>query len=175
LNTVTIRKVKLNGAVMTFDAQFVDEDEHGMWLFTPQAGPVHNRVGDEEFFKPMGNGTEPGFLWLMPRDEFWFGAFWSRPNWEHVDIVNIDACTPPTLVDGIWTWTDLELDICRNRAGKVWVEDEDEFEESIALGLIDEPTQRAARAITDAMVERLTAFDPPFDDTGWRRYRELTG
>jgi len=175
MEPVTIRKVKLNGVTMTFEARFVDEDEHGMWLFTPQGGPVDYRDGEERLVKTMGQGTEPGFLWLMPRDEFWFGAFWSRPDWEHEEIIVIDACTPPTLIDGIWTWTDLELDICRNRAGKVWVEDEDEFEESIALGLIDEPTQRAARAITDAMVERLTAFDPPFDDTGWRRYRELTG
>src|SRR5262249_49726213 len=111
---------------------------------------------------------------LMPRDEWWFGAFWSRPDWEHVDIVNIDACTPPTLVDGIWTWTDLELDICRNHAGEVWVEDEDEFDESIALGFIDDVAQKAARDIPAEMVRRLTAHTAPFDDTGWRRYRGLT-
>jgi hypothetical protein len=170
---VTIRKVKLNGTIHTWEARLIDEDAHGMWLFTPQAGPVHNVVDGEEFYKPMGLGTEPGFLWLMPRDEWWFGAWWTRPNWEHVAIVNLDACTPPALIDDIWTWTDLELDICRNHAGEVWVEDEDEFDESIALGLIDEPTQQAARAVTDDMVRRLTERVPPFDDTGWRRYHDL--
>jgi hypothetical protein len=169
METVRVRKIKLTGAVLTWDATVLDEDEHGMWLFTPQAGPVHNVVDGVEFYKPMGLGTEPGFVWLMPRDEWWFGAWWTRPDLEQLSI---DACTPPTLVDGVWTWTDLELDICRNHTGNVWVEDEDEFAESIRLGLIDEASQAAARAVTRDMVRRLTERVPPFDDTGWTRYRE---
>ncbi|HUR77793.1 MAG TPA: DUF402 domain-containing protein [Acidimicrobiales bacterium] len=167
----TVRKIKLSGAVLTWRAYSVAEDEHGRWTFTSPGTLVHNAKNGEVSYAAMGKGTEPGFLWLMPRDEWWFGGWWTRPD---RDQISIDACTPPTLLNGIWTWTDLELDIGRNdRAGDlggVWVEDEDEFEESIALGLIDEPSQRAALDVTSEMVRRLTERVAPFDDFGWKRY-----
>lgn len=165
METLGIRKIKLNGVVLTWSAHVLCEDDHGLWTFSATGTQVHNRKADNEWFGTMGVGTEPGFVWLIPHDEWFFGAWWRRPDYSQVSV---DACTIPALVDRLWTWTDLELDICRNDRGEVWVEDEDEFDESLALGLIDMDAESEARSITDQMVRRLSQQAAPFDDTGWR-------
>lgn len=166
---MTIRKIKLNGIVLTWSADVVETDDSGLWLFTPTGAPVDNRRGDEQWTGHMGIGVEPGFLWHMPTDGgWWFGAWWTRPDRRQIAI---DACTPPTLIDGVWTWTDLELDVCRDDLdGSVWVEDEDEFEDSIKAGWIDADQEREARAVTRDMEQRLRDRSEPFGDEGWRRY-----
>ena len=164
-----IRKIKLSGTVLTWSAYFLAEDEFGRWSFTPPGSTVHNRKGDEEWTATIGVGTEAGFLWLMPRDEWFYAGWWRRPDWEQLAV---DACTIPSLTDGLWTWTDLELDVCRDATGKVWVEDEDEFDESLAAGFIDTASEAAARNVTDTIVTRLTDRIAPFDGTGWARHDE---
>jgi hypothetical protein len=170
VEVAVVRKIKRPDATMTFAAHVVHDDEHGLWMFTPRGSLVHNVKDGASFHKPMGQGTEPGFLWLMPRDEWWYAGWWTRPDREQTAV---DACTIPTLVDGIWTWTDLELDICRDQTGAVWVEDEDEFEDAIAAGHIPSDEQAAALAITAEIVRRLTERVRPFDDLGWERYAAL--
>jgi hypothetical protein len=171
VETLGIRKIKLNGIVLTWSAYLLDRDDHGRWAFSPTGTTVRNHTADAEWFGTMGAGVEPGFLWLLPDDSWFFGAWWRRPDHHQVAI---DACTPPALVGGLWTWTDLELDICRDGNGNVWVEDEDEFDESLALHLIDADAEAAARAVTDEMVRHLTARIAPFDDTGWTRLDAAT-
>lgn len=169
MERITIRKVKLNGIVLTWSAYVLEQDADGFWLFTPTGSAVDNRRGEEQWTGNMGTGVEPGFLWRMPTNgEWWFGAWWTRPDRHQISI---DACTPPTLLDGVWTWTDLELDICRNDLdGSVWTEDEDEFDDSLQAGLIDEHQQREALAVTAEMERRLRERIAPFDDSGWPRY-----
>lgn len=167
---ITIRKIKRPGATSTWQAELLEETEHGLWLFTPPRAPVHNVKDGEEWHSVMGQGTEPGFLWLMPRDQWWFGAWWTRPD---RDQLAVDACTVPTLIDGVWTWIDLELDVVRDGNGNVWVEDEDEFADAIAGGHIPPAEQTAARAVTDDIVRQLTGRTDPFGDEGWERYRSI--
>jgi hypothetical protein len=169
VETVVIRKIKRPGTVLTWSAYFLDEDSHGLWLFTPTGSPVHNNSGEKVWHGSMGLGVEPGFLWLMPRDEWWFGAWWTRPDRQQIAI---DACTPAALVNGIWTWTDLELDVCRDDVtGETWIEDEDEFDEAVAGGYIPSDEQAEAGAVTAEMERRLRERVAPFDDEGWDRYR----
>lgn len=172
---VTIRKIKLGGTRHTWTAHFVDEDAHGMWLFTPKGSVVHNESRDGTWQTRMGGDwadVAQGFVWLMPRTDWFFAAWWIRPDRQQIAI---DACTVPTMIDGVWTWTDLELDICRDdRDRTVWVEDEDEFEESIAAGHISDAARLAARALTDNAERWLTDRVAPFDDRGWDLYAEWT-
>ena len=173
MDTISIRKVKLNGAVHTWSAHVVAEDTHGTWLFTPKGSLVQHEQNGARWQAAMGStwaAVARGFLWLMPRDEWWFAAWWIRPDRQQIAI---DACTVPTNIAGIWTWTDLELDICRDdRDGSVWVEDEDEFVDSVAAGLIDAPAQHAARTLTEGAQQWLTDHVAPFDGRGWDTYSE---
>ena len=163
MERAVIRKIKRAGYSVAAGAYVLDEDEFGTWLFSPAGTMVRFVDGDEEVLRPW-----PNFLGLAQSREWWFAGWWIR---ESGPTLGTDACTPPTLVDGQWYWTDLELDVVRDDAGNVWVEDEDEFEDAIAAGQIPADEQRAAIAVTAELERRLREHIAPFDlETGWRRH-----
>ncbi len=165
METTVIRKIKRPGYTVLFPAYLLDDDEHGTWFFMPSDSVVRYVDGDETLLQPFTHA--PGILLLAPRDQWWFGAWWPRAGRR---FVATDACSPTVLVDGAWTWTDLELDVCRDADGAVWIEDQDDFEAAIAGGHIPADEQRAAIAIADQLATWLSARTAPFDDTGWRRF-----
>ncbi|MBA2608735.1 MAG: DUF402 domain-containing protein [Actinobacteria bacterium] len=165
-----IRKIKRPGPISTWAGHVVSDDEFGLWVFSPNGTMVHTDNDGVATIKLFGNGHGPGVLCLLPSDEWWLGCWWTREPGE--PRLAIDACTPPVLIDGIWTWIDLELDVFRDSDGVAVIEDEDEFDDAVAAGHIPPDEQREALAITAAMERQLRERVPPFDETGWRRHDE---
>lgn len=159
------RKIRRLGYRGTLSAYAVAEDEFGTWSFTPSGSTVrHNERGVETI------GTleqQPGFLRLIPRNGWWISSWWA-----HNGNVFADACTPAEFVDNAWTWTDLDLDVIRERSGSVRVDDEDEFLAAVDDGQFTPNEQREARAVTAQLVAWMRDRVAPFDDIGWRRFHE---
>ena len=162
MERVVIGKDKRAGYSIRVGAYVLDTDEFGSWLWTPAGSIARYSQGDEVLLNEW-----PNFLSLAQSDEWFWAGWWIR---EAGPTIGTDACTAPRLVDGTWHWVDLELDVVRDHTGKVWVEDEDEFDEGIAAGQISSDEERAARAITAELERRLRERVAPFDEQGWHRH-----
>src|SRR5688500_12335667 len=112
---VTVEKRKYPGRVRgSWEARLVGEDDDGLWLFA-EAG-VRNRH------------TLSG-VQLLARDAWWVAWWWADPmGW----WCAADVATPACVVNGVWRYDDLEIDVVGNEDGFVHVVDEDEFEEARA-------------------------------------------
>ncbi|MBF4160196.1 DUF402 domain-containing protein [Nocardioides acrostichi] len=149
-----------NRAHWEFAAIWLGEDEHGHWLGVP-AGTRHSRPG-MEFVSDVPTVT------LAPR-KGWYLPTWHAPDHWWCDTY-VDIATPPALAwvgehDDTWVLrsTDLDLDVVRERTGRLFVDDEDEFEEHrLALGYPDDVVTQAraeCAAVHAAMQARRTPFD----------------
>lgn len=135
-------------------ALLLGEDEHGVWTGCP-AGTRGSR-GDE----PPVTWIQP-FVMLFPRDTWWTAIFNAAP---HKFEIYCDVSTVPRWNDGRVTMVDLDLDVIRVREdGRVFLDDEDEFEEhrtrySYPPGVVED-----ARAAAATLLEAVTARTAPFD------------
>ncbi|MFE4692793.1 DUF402 domain-containing protein [Streptomyces sp. NPDC056749] len=102
-----------------WSAARLGEDEHGVWLGTPEGTPVSSESGDR--------AARFAHVVLVPRDAWWMASFCAAPGPE----VYCDVCTVPRWSeDGtVLRLVDLDLDVVRPHGGDVHVEDEDEFDE----------------------------------------------
>jgi hypothetical protein len=165
MGNLFIRKVKRGKGNGLWGSYLVDEDEHGRWFFTPERSRYRGTAAGNVAYCYTGQPDEPGLpvIHLVPAASWWFA------RWQG-DHVAIDLCTPAELVDGcIWSYDDLELDLFKFRDGRYGVVDEDEFEEAIAVGHIDEEEQRACLATADELHRRLADGDELFDELAWRK------
>jgi predicted RNA-binding protein associated with RNAse of E/G family len=83
--------------------------------------------------------------------------------------VSVNISTPPRLQDGEWAYEDLELDVVKIGENQAFVEDEDEFAEACAVGLISTVEAEHARTCTTDVAGLLSAGMSPFDYSLWRR------
>ncbi|MET8051708.1 DUF402 domain-containing protein [Streptosporangium sp. NPDC005286] len=136
------------------------EDEHGVWT-----GCAANSVGRK------GHGPEVAsphaFVMLFPRDAWWTAAFNSAP---HKHEIYCDISTVPRWSDGEVTMVDLDLDVIRTRrspvkgrTSRVFLDDEDEFEEHRVRYAYPPEVVRSARASAAWLMEAVTARTAPFD------------
>lgn len=140
------------------------EDVHGIWLGA-RAGTFVQR-GDEP---PIA--MERDFVQLIPRDRWWTAIF-NGPGHHipiYIDITTVPQWVRPDLVEMV----DLDLDVVRRQDGRVYVDDEDEFEEHrLSLGY-DERTVDTARGTAARLVLAVEAAQPPFDGTAAAWLAEL--
>ncbi|MCA1846954.1 MAG: DUF402 domain-containing protein, partial [Actinobacteria bacterium] len=127
----------------TTSGELLGEDEHGRWI-------------DCE-----------GFVMVVPSGgQHWKARHFPDGGWK------VDITTPAVWDRDHCVLDDLDLDVRRQR-GRVWIEDEDEFESRAAAGVYDEGLKARARRTADEIVEALTAHAPPFDITADRLLRQL--
>lgn len=85
-------------------------------------------------------------------------------------LVNIlPVCTPAILVDGEWTYVDLELDPFLHADGGVGVHDQDEFVAACKSQLSSDLAAREARAAADEVEDALRDRKEPVATIGWNR------
>jgi hypothetical protein len=195
-----IRKVKRGKGDGLWGSYPVDEDEHGLWLYTPQHSLYRGTNQGAVAYCHAGQPDPPGLpvIHLIPANGWWFA------RWQ-ADHVAIDICTPSVLVGGgtpgvggsgggtpgvggsgggtpgvggshgnVWSYDDLELDLHKRLDGRWGVTDEDEFLEAHFEGHIDADEVRMSLETAGTLRARLAAGDHLFDVEGWRRLAECT-
>jgi predicted RNA-binding protein associated with RNAse of E/G family len=105
---------------------------------------------------------------LIPYDRWWI-ATWAIDDEQGRRRISVDICTPPVLVDRRWSYVDLELDPLSDAPGQVQTEDEDEFEQACAAGLISGGEEIEARQATAEVEATIRAQREPFGQLGWNK------
>ena len=171
-----VRKCKRPSGSGLWGAYEIGRDEHGTWLYTPErsryvgTGP-DGAVG--ECF--AGRPDEPGLhvLQLVPAGNAWWYAHWKHLGGQRT--FSVDVCTPAVLEGDDWSYVDLELDLIRWSPDEpVIVDDEDEFEQAVALGHITSAECDVALGTVRELTQRLRADDELFDRLAWRRLADAS-
>ena len=127
------------------------EDDCGLWV-GQRHGWVSRRPGAE--FSP----ERASVTVLPPGDPAWVATFFP-PIRERVEVyVDIVAELDAVALTAI----DMDLDVVR-RGTRVWIDDEDEFEEHRIQMRYPEELVARCRAAAAEVVELITAQAPPFD------------
>ena len=140
-----------------FEGVFLGSDQHGDWVGLA-AGTRMSRPG-ADYVAPVDQ------VMLVPgpgatRDRGWVATFHAAGGPVHTYV---DMTTPPYW-DGLALHAvDLDLDVVRGTAGRVWVDDEDEFaRHRVELGYPDEIVELAvatAERVREAVLEEVAPFD----------------
>jgi hypothetical protein len=168
-----LRKVKRGKGDGLWGAYIVDHDEFGLWLFTPARSPYRGTDGDHHSICYAGWPEPPGapVIHLIPAGEWWFARWQRTPPAPHVAI---DICTPARLVDGVWSYDDLELDLVKFTDGHWELVDEDNFDEARRSGYIDDEEASMSMATAGALATRLATEDELFDAIGWDKLEQYS-
>ena len=87
-------------------------------------------------------------------------------------MISVDICTPPKLIDGEWTYIDLELDLTRLSDSSVEILDEDEFVSACEAGQISREEAIEARKAATKIEECLRYRIEPFGSLGWDKLED---
>ena len=87
-------------------------------------------------------------------------------------MISVDICIPPKLIDGEWTYIDLELDLTRLSDGSVEIHDEDEFVAACEAGQIPPEEAIEARNASTKIEQCLRHRIEPFGSLGWDKLDE---
>jgi hypothetical protein len=166
---VYIRKRKRPDGSGFWGAYPTAEDQFGLWLFTPRGSIYRAESRASVACCNVGSPTRPGIpvIHLVSPGAWWIATFWApgETPW----TVTLDISTPPRLLDRVWSYDDLELDLLLDRlSGEVRTEDQDEFEDAIRVGLIHEDEAAAARAAAEAAADLISDRQGVFVRTGLR-------
>ena len=133
-----------------YDGTYLGSDEHGDWIGFPEGS---------RFTRPGADYVAPyDQVGLVPGGRGWVAAFHSPGGkvWVYVDITTVPVWDGTTV-----RAVDLDLDVVRGQAGRVWIDDEDEFAERRG-GYPDDVVAHALRTCTEVetMVrDRVAPFD----------------
>jgi hypothetical protein len=165
-----IRKLKRPDGSAVWPAYHMGEDRFGTWLFTPKGSLYRGERAGVAACCNVGSPVGPGVavMHLVPRAGWWLATFWDQAEsrWS----VTVDICTPPRLADGVWAYTDLELDVLAGSGtGDVQIADEDEFAAACDGGFITPVEAVAARQAADQVARLVRDAAGLFASVGPRR------
>ncbi len=146
----------------SFDGLLLGADAWGEWIGV-RAGTVHERPG-ARFVSEVDTVT------LAPCTGWYAATFHAPGLWASVYV---DVATPPAWDGPVLRSVDLDLDVVRTAEGRVYVDDEDEFEEHrVALGYPADVVG-AAREWCTRVHEQVLAEAAPYDGHAQRWLTEL--
>ena len=147
-----------------YDAVRLGDDDHGLWLGLPE-GTSMARPG------ARFTTTEAQVV-LVPPCTGYVATFF-EPGGRAPCHTYVDITTVPAVADGAVRMVDLDLDVIRGWAGRVWVDDEDEFvDHRVRFGYPAEVVDHAVTTCEDVRraVERR---EGPFDDATAGRWLDV--
>lgn len=133
---------------------YLGTDEYGVWLGMRE-GTTFRRPGHQV--------TSRADSVKLATSNGWFGTFNGPGHHIHtyIDITTIGAWSQ-TEQEFTFTLIDLDLDVVREHAGRLYIDDEDEFEEHQRLfgypADVIERAERDCRAVHDALGQRAEPF-----------------
>lgn len=140
-------------------------DRHGTWLGAPQGTPV----------------ARPGAAFVSEWDHValvpdggagYLASFYSDVSAAPVRIY-VDIASPPEWDGAVVRAIDLDLDVVLDRAGRTFVDDEDEFaEHRVRYGYPEDVVRHAERACDDVR-RAVEAAEPPFDRATASRWLDV--
>jgi len=159
-----MRKIKRpdNGGARCWRAYLLGEDENGLF-FHSQAGSIQHLADGKPWRVPFP------MVQLLTHGQWWVAHWFNDPDGRWVGV---DICIPVTLVNGTWTYVDLELDPVGNEEGFDFLEDLDEFEYACGQGWISNDEADAARRTAQQIEAMMNDGAEPFKSVGWRRLTE---
>jgi len=166
-----IRKVKRSGGAGVWGSYVVDDDEHGLWLYTPAESLYRGTTASGAVAMCHAGWPEPpgaSVIHLIPRTGWWFARRQQVPSPLGAHLA-IDVCTPSEFHQGMWSYDDLELDFLKHRNGGWQLVDEDEFDHEVGLGRISSSEREASLQTVSELRGRLDQPDEVFDVLGWER------
>jgi hypothetical protein len=135
---------------------WLGEDEHGRWYVLPGGATVQKGNDPERKF--------PATSAILVQEGAWWFAHWNTDPGS--PALYIDVSTPSRIENGVLHTVDLDLDVIRDRDGRVEVIDQDEFllhQKQLAYpDELIENAERSAREIEAAV----TRGDEPFGKVG---------
>lgn len=158
--TVNVVYRKYDGSLhWNHSALLLGEDEHGVWTGCAADSITRKGHGPEVT-------SRHAYVMLFPRDAWWTAAFNNAP---HKHEIYCDISTVPTWSDGEVTMVDLDLDVirtrrdlARGRTRRVFLDDEDEFEEHQVRYAYPPDVIENARASAAWLMAAVTAGTAPF-------------
>lgn len=146
------------GAHWELPGAYLGSDEYGHWVGS-RPPTVMTRPGRTVTF-------ERHFVGLFPYDGWYAATFYEWADMPESHDVYVDISTVPEWHGATVTLVDLDLDVVREWAGKVFVDDEDEFaDHQVALGYPADVV-RAAEASAAAIADAVRARAEPFGEVG---------
>jgi len=136
-------------------AYLLGEDAFGQWLGVAggsswwDGNRSHSGVFERSFVKVVPTGT------------FWTACFNSLDP-----VVDVDIVLPVNWIANVLEEIDLELDVLRSAAGKVYVRDRDEFERVRTELTMPDNIASTARATCESLRVQVEQRIEPFGDVG---------
>lgn len=142
-----------------FDAVRLGADEHGVWLGVGQGAP---------FDGPHGRQVYPASFVVLAAPERWWLASWWDLRVEALNFsVYVDIATPCDWITPNHVRTiDLDLDVIQHRDGRIYVDDEDEFEAHRVEYAYPDDIVKNARAACDEVLGLMRMGAEPFGSVG---------
>jgi hypothetical protein len=133
-----------------------------VWVGVPAGTPL--RRPGVEIASPQH------FVCLVPHRGGFVATFYdeelqqpvTQGGWGMVEVY-VDIATPPVWQGSTVSAVDLDLDVVRSRAGRTWVDDEDEFAEHRVRYGYPADVVRAASSSCDSVLADVAARRGPFD------------
>ncbi|MFZ2502823.1 MAG: DUF402 domain-containing protein [Nocardioides sp.] len=155
----------------TYPSIYLGADGYGDWFGHPvgtrYVRPGVEIIGRNAMVSLVPATTSPVFGTL---GRSWLASFHALPSELEVYV---DVTTEPSWVDTdppTVQCVDLDLDVIRGRAGRVWIDDEDEFAAHRIEWSYPADVVASAGATADALVVAIRARTAPFDgatDARW--------
>jgi hypothetical protein len=142
-----------------FNSVRLGTDEHGTWLGVPTGTPFDGPYGPQTYWG--------SFVMLASPDRWWVASWWDL-RVEAFDFgVYVDITTPCQWITPNHVRTiDLDLDVIHHRDGRIYVDDEDEFEQHRVEHNYPDDVVANARAALDEVLALIHAGAEPFGEAG---------
>lgn len=154
---VRLGKVKRPAGLFWFGLRAVGEDRHGTWLRGEVGSPWGAPHADGRLSVPV--------VVLLREDRPWATWWVADPADRRIEL---DVCLPPERTGDGWSYVDLELDVVRHDDGRVEIQDEDEYEQSVRAGWMSPEEAARARGAAAEGVRLLQGFPREPLALGWR-------